>query len=273
MSTQDRALESAEAIDFERLSTPAGSRILIMGGNSGIGSRLAEVALSIGARVISLDTDAAIGERPLPKEITCLSIDALDATTIERAFADVAKIWQGVDGFVFLTGFSPGVRPLIETSLADWDAVLNVNLRSAFIATRLLVPMMRKGGAVVMVSSGLAVNVERGWGPYSASKAGLIAFAKVLAKEVAPDIRVNVVAPGVVDTPFLAGGTGRGEPAARSGRWFFESGLWDHIRPTILLERMAVPDDVVAPILFLLSTGARYLTGQTIHINGGRYLP
>jgi 3-oxoacyl-[acyl-carrier protein] reductase len=87
----------------------------------------------------------------------------------------------------------------------------DINLRGAFLTAKAATPLMRRpGGAMAFVSSGLAINVEPGFAAYTASKAGLLGLMKVLAKELAPDIRVNAVAPGLVETAFLAGGTGQG---------------------------------------------------------------
>jgi 3-oxoacyl-[acyl-carrier protein] reductase len=256
----------------ERPAIRAGSRLLLLGGNGGIGSKLAERATELGAHVISLDTPSAIAERPFGHDILCLPLDAEDPATIRASFEQVGKQWETIDGFVFLAGLSPPRAPLMTTSLSDWDSVMSVNLRAAFVAFQLVLPLMKRpGGSIVAVSSGLAVNVEPGFGPYSASKAGLIALAKVLAKEAAPDVRVNIVAPGMVDTPFLAGGTGR--PRAENVVPVEETEFFKVVKPSILLGRIATPDDVVDPILFLLGNGSRYMTGQTIHINAGRYMP
>lgn len=266
------ATSSSGPIPFDRLSLPVGSRLLLVGGNGGIGAQLAERALSIGAEVISLDTDRAMDERPLPEAVTCVPIDARDPATLRAAFEQVGQRWPAIDGFVFLTGISAPQRPLLETTLSDWDNVISINLRSAFVAFQLAIPLMKQpGGSMVAVSSGLAINVEPKWGAYAASKAALIAMAKVLAKEVAPGIRVNLVAPGMVDTPFLSGGTGSQTDAPP--RSVEDMPFYKTVRSTMLMGRVAVPDDVVGPVLFLLSEGSRYMTGQTIHINGGRYMP
>jgi NAD(P)-dependent dehydrogenase (short-subunit alcohol dehydrogenase family) len=99
----------------------------------------------------------------------------------------------------------------------------------------------------------------------------------VLAKELAPDVRVNAVAPGLVETPFLTGGTGQGNASARASidldDWFGGKDRAQAMRDAIPMRRIAQPDDIVAPILFLLGAGARFMTGQTLHVNGGRFLP
>ena len=115
--------------------------------------------------------------------------------------------------------------------------------------------------------------MEKGTGTYSAAKAGLIALARGLAKENAPDVRANCIAPGAVDTAFLRGGTGRGGDTAPKNERDFPAGMDNRaMLATIPLGRIAVTDDIVGPILFLLSEKSRFMTGQTLYINGGRLM-
>jgi NAD(P)-dependent dehydrogenase (short-subunit alcohol dehydrogenase family) len=166
---------------------------------------------------------------------------------------------------------------MLTTPLEEWDRTLDINLRGAFLTAKAAAPLLRRpGGGMVFVSSGLAINVEPGFSAYTSSKAGLLGFVKVLAKELAPDIRVNAVAPGLVATPFLTGGTGQGVTPKTGGSlddWFGSKERAQAMRDAIPMRRIADPDDIVAPILFLLGAGARFVTGQTLHINGGRFLP
>ena len=163
---------------------------------------------------------------------------------------------------------------------AEIDEALSVNLRSAFLAVQAALPMLRKGAGetgnasgMVFAASGLATLVEKSTGTYSAAKAGIIALAKGLAKENAPDIRANCIAPGAVDTAFLRGGTGRGGDVTPKNAQDFPAGMDNRaMLATIPLGRIAVTDDVVGPILFLLSEKARFMTGQTLYINGGRLM-
>ena len=108
-----------------------------------------------------------------------------------------------------------------------------------------------------------------GHGPYSVAKAGIIQLTRLLAQENAPTVRVNAVAPGAVDTAFLRGGTGRGGD---------DGAIERHVDPvayvkSVPLGRLGVAEDIVGPILFLLGSGARYVTGQTLHVNGGGLMP
>jgi 3-oxoacyl-[acyl-carrier protein] reductase len=264
---------AAEEIQFDRLGPKSGSQLVIAGGHGGIGAALAAAASALGVRVVSLDTKRAIADNPLPADIGAIPFDAEDPASIESALAQSAASGP-IDGFVFLTGYSNPPTRANELPLSEWDRVQSINVRSAFVALKAVAPLMRRpGGSIVFVSSGLAVNVEPGFAAYSASKAALIALAKVAAKEHAPDLRVNIVAPGLVDTPFLSGGTSHRDRDAGEGAFFKDASFRERIEATILMRRIAVPADVVAPILFLLGGGARYLTGQTIHVNGGRFMP
>lgn len=126
---------------------------------------------------------------------------------------------------------------------------------------------------MVFAASDLVTLVERGTGVYSAAKTGVIALAKGLAKENAPEIRVNCIAPSAVDTAFLRGGTGRGGGDVVTEQAEFLKGMdKEAMLRTIPLGRIAVAEDVVGPILFLLSDKARFMISQTIYINGGRLM-
>ena len=266
-----------EPIAFDRLGPHPGYRLAVVGANGGIGAALAARAASIGLEVFGLDTAAAISERP-GEPGRSYALDVRNPQSVADAFARIARDSGALDGFVYVSGVGSKPASTIATSIEEWDRTLDVNLRGGFLAAKTVAPLLRRpGGAMVFISSGLAVNVESGFSAYSSSKAGLLGLMKVLAKEMAPDIRVNAVAPGLVETPFLAGGTGRGVLSASASAnledWFGGKERAQAMRDAIPMRRIAAPDDIVAPILFLLGTGARFITGQTIHVNGGRFLP
>ena len=127
--------------------------------------------------------------------------------------------------------------------------------------------MRENGGSVVNVVSGLASNVRPNYGAYAISKAGLINLTKTLALEEAPKIRVNAVGPSAVDTAFLRGGTGRSDENEQ-----LSLDIDNYIKITPLA-RMALPDDIVGPIMFLLGSDSGFMTGQTLWVNGGGYMP
>jgi NAD(P)-dependent dehydrogenase (short-subunit alcohol dehydrogenase family) len=257
-------------IDFTRLAPRPGSRIAIVGGCGGIGRALADACLALELEVAVLDLAAALSRDPLPPDVLAVAADASDEGDVGRGFGALANAWGGLDVMVFVTGIAiiPPVK-IDELSVAEWDRLLDVNLRSAFLCARAALPMMKPhGGSIVTISSSLAFNPNRGFGAYVASKGGLVSLTKAIAAENGPAVRANIVAPSAVDTPFLAGGSGL---KGGSDAWF-KADL-DKYVSAIPLQRLAVSEDVVGPILFLAGPGAGYITGQTLHVNGGRITP
>lgn len=256
------------------LGPARGSRMVVAGGCGGIGKRLVEEAVEHGIEVAVLDLAQSI--RTLHRQVAgvrYVDFDARDPASIRDAIARVAQVWEVVDSFVFLCGYPilPR-RPLPEVPLEAWNDLMAVNLTSASLLAAGLLPLLRKSdqASIVTVASSLAYQVMPGMGAYAASKGGLVSLTKALAMECAPQVRANVVAPGAVDTEFLGGGTGR--EAAGSDRSWFDA-MADKYVSTIPLARVAQPSDVVGPILFLAGPGAAYMTGQVLHLNGGRLTP
>jgi NAD(P)-dependent dehydrogenase (short-subunit alcohol dehydrogenase family) len=211
-------------------------RIAILGGAGGIGRALVSSLLAGGDDVVVLDLPASL-ERHRP-DTNSIAIDVLSETAIGMSMTHLAKHWDAVDGFVNLAGYNSKLQPLAETSADYFDDIIAGNLRGAFLSTRAVLPLMAEGSSLVMVSSGLASFV-----------------------------RVNTVAPGLVDTAFLRGGTGRSDESGDSVVNFAP------YLQAIPLKRLAVPDDVVGPIRFLLGPDSSYMTGQVLWINGGAYMP
>jgi 3-oxoacyl-[acyl-carrier protein] reductase len=262
-------------IDFTGLGIAAGTRIAVIGGHGGIGAALSTRALEAGAEVVAFDTAAAIAERGEIPGAANREIDVRQEASVAAAAELVGELWGGVDAVVYVSGIGDPDTPIAEYTVDRWDLVHAVNLRGAFLVTRAFAPLIaRDVGTLVFIGSTVAIQPPPGLGAYSASKAGVVAFAKSMAKELAPAIRVNVVSPGITETPFLAGGSGqgRGGQTVSGESWFGEEAYRKRLA-MILQGRLANPDDIVAPTLFLLGAGARYITGQTIHVNGGLYLP
>lgn len=240
-------------------------RIAVLGGAGGIGRALVEALTAAGDEVVVLDLPASLERHALG--VPTIPIDILSQHSIGTAADELRRRGDRLDGFVNLAGYNARIQPLRETSAEYFDDILAGNLRGAFLATKAVLPFMADGSSIVLVASGLAQFVRPGFGAYASAKAGLIALAKTLAHECAPAIRVNTVAPGLVDTAFLRGGTGRSDEAGDSVVAF---GPYIQAIP---LKRVAVPDDVVGPIRFLLGPDSRYMTGQVLWINGGAYMP
>lgn len=269
--------DSGTGRDFARLSPPAGSRVLVVGGCGAIGRALVSACLALDHRVAVFALPRSIAAGPPPPEVLAIPVDAADEVSVARGAVELRRRWDALDVLVYLVGFmTVPPRAIEEMDAAEWDGVVDGNLRSAYLVCRATLPMLKAADAasIVTVGSSLAYNPLPGVAAYASAKAGLVALTKALAIEHAPRIRANLVAPSAVDTRFLAGGGGaRGEAAAQRGgdSWF--RGMTGRYVPTIPLGRIAVADDIVGPVLFLAGPTAAFITGQVIHVNGGRITP
>ncbi len=260
--------------NFARLAPAEGTRLAVVGGCGGIGSALVATALAQGMQVVNLDMAQSIAKRPAMEgewQIECDVGNVRKGSEIDAAFEQIAAKWGALDALVHLAGFMPSPVATNDTSDDIWDEVHAVNTRSAYRTMRAATPLLEKGNSasVVFTSSGLSATNDKNMGAYSISKAAINALTRNLAKELAPKIRVNAVAPGAVETAFLSGGTGRGGEQGSSS-WFDEKRA--SIAANIPLRRVAVPDDVVGPMLFLLGDASRYMTGQILYVNGGKVM-
>lgn len=244
-------------------------RLAILGGCGGIGRELVNVARKRGLRVAVLDLPQSIEKHPVPDSVTAYPLDATDSASVSAAFAQLDTDWGGLDGFVNLCGFMHEHQDTLSLETTTWSAAVDGNLNAVFTAAKHAMPLLAKGkgGSIVNTASGLASHTRPGYGAYAASKAGVISLTKTLALELAPDVRVNAVAPAAVDTAFLRGGTGR---SAEDDDPHVDIDAYTKMTP---LQRMAIPADIVEPILFLLSDASRYMTGQVLWVNGGNFMP
>jgi 3-oxoacyl-[acyl-carrier protein] reductase len=259
------------ALDLSRLGPPKGARLVVVGGCGGIGRTLVNAALSTGLKVAVLDLPTSLNNHPPPTACFKQVLDATDEGSVTTAFIAVENEWGGADALVNLCGFTNDFEPVGSLDAKTWDDIVAGNLRAAFLCARAALPLLEKagGGSIVNAASGLAFKGLPGTAPYGAAKAGVIAMSKSLANETAPHIRVNVIAPGAVDTAFLRGGTSRaGDDENHPTQINIER--YANATP---LGRLAVTEDVVAAILFLCGNASRFMTGQVLHINGGGYMP
>jgi 3-oxoacyl-[acyl-carrier protein] reductase len=239
---------------------------LVTGGSRGIGRATALLLARAGADVAitylsrAAEAERVVAEiRSLGRRGMALQADLGDAAQADRAVEAVGRDWKRLDLFVG----NAGIWPAEEVSLRDmsrerWSATMRANLDGGFYSTRAALRLMAPGGRVVLVGSTAGQRGEAFHADYAASKGAMISLVKSLCIECAPDITVNCVAPGWVDTEMS-------HPA-------FGDGARERIAAGIPLRRIATAEDIAGPILFLCSDLARHITGEILNVNGGSVL-
>ncbi|UUP19041.1 3-oxoacyl-[acyl-carrier-protein] reductase [Nitratireductor thuwali] len=236
-----------------------GRKALVTGASGGIGEAVARTLHAQGAtvglhgtRVEKLEALAAdLGDR-----VKIFPANLSDRNDVKELAAKAESELEGVEILVNNAGITRDGL-FVRMSDDDWDAVLEVNLTAVFRLTRELThPMMRRRfGRIINISSVVGVTGNPGQANYCASKAGLIGFSKSLAHEIATrNITVNAVAPGFIESAM----TGKLNDKQR-----------DAIMGAIPMKRMGTGDEVASAVAYLASNEAAYVTGQTIHVNGG----
>ena len=238
----------------------AGRRALVTGGASGIGLAIATAFAAEGCRVAIAD----IAAEPRLAEATAaigggaigLRADLADEASVLALFADAVPRLGGLDILVSNAGILLE-KPLLETTAVDFDRLIGVNLRGVFLAGREAIRVMRAagGGRVINVASELAYLGREYCSVYCASKGGVLSLTRSWAREFAPGILVNALAPGPTDTPMLAAGSTSPETLAK-----------ESLNP---LGRIARPEEIAAAAVFLAGPGASFMTGQCVSPNGG----
>lgn len=238
---------------------------IVTGGSRGIGRAVAASLAEDGASVV------VSGRDPVRVEVEAKELEALGASVL-AVQADVARREDAdrlvdrarerfgrIDILVNNAGITRDAL-LVRMKDDDWDAVLDVNLRGAFLMTRAVakVMMRQKGGRIINIASTAGAMGNAGQANYSAAKAGLIGLTKAAARELAHwGILVNAVAPGLIDTDMTAGLPAEAREA---------------LLAQVPLKRIGVAREVAEVVRFLAGDGAGYVTGQVIHVNGGLYM-
>jgi len=238
-----------------------GKSALITGGNTGIGRAIALAYAREGADVAVAWIDREAETRSLEKEIPALGIrcDVTKEAEVAACVKQVVSSFGKLDILVSNAGIQRP-QPITEMSVADWDRMMAVHLRGAFLVSREAAKHMvpRKSGWMIFTCSQLGYIGRERYTAYSAAKAGLIVFMRSLAKELAPHgILVNGVSPGLVDTGF--------DPLSEEVKRAHAASL--------PLKRLGTPEDMTSGYVFLASDEARYYCGQLLHPNGGEIMP
>lgn len=252
--------------DPSRLGPPPGARVAVVGGCGGMGRALVQALLDTGVEVAVLDLPSSLRQHEPPSQAMALPVDVSDEASVVAAFGRVGERWGYLDGCVNTAGFFKHWMPLAELPAAGLDEIIAGNLRGQFLCAKAALPLLRArgGSSLVSVASTMASDVVKGYTHYGAAKAGVVALVKGLARENAPVVRVNAVAPGLTNTAFLTGGTGRER--------VFDGINGDSYAKRVPMKRMAEPIDMTGPILFLLGPASGFVNGETLMVDGGVYV-
>ncbi|PPV07750.1 3-ketoacyl-ACP reductase [Xanthomonas bromi] len=241
-----------------------GEIALVTGASRGIGAAIADTLAAQGATVIGTATSAsgaaAIGERLAAHGGHGRELNVTDAAAVDGLIEAIGKEFGAISILVNNAGITRD-NLLMRMKDDDWQAIIDTNLTSVFRTSKAVMRGMMKArkGRIVNIASVVGVTGNPGQTNYAAAKAGIIAFSKSLAKEIGSrGVTVNVVAPGFIDTDMT-------------------KALPDEARIALLqqiaLGHLGQPEDIANAVAFLAGPTARYITGETLHVNGGMYMP
>ena len=242
----------------------SGKIALVTGASRGIGAAIADTLAQAGATVIGTATSdsgaATIGERLAQWNGQGRALNAAEADGIENLIADIEKEFGKFDILVNNAGITRD-NLLMRMKEEEWDEIMQVNLKSVFRASKAVLRgmMKQRSGRIINITSVVGAMGNAGQANYAAAKAGLMGFAKSMAREVGSrGITVNCIAPGFIDTDMTRA-------------------LPEEVRKTFeaqtALGRFGDAQDIADAVLFLASDQAKYITGQTLHVNGGMLMP
>ncbi|HWP24366.1 MAG TPA: SDR family NAD(P)-dependent oxidoreductase [Candidatus Binatia bacterium] len=240
---------------------------VVTGGAGGIGRAVAHRLLEDDCTVAIFDINEEAGKQAVADfraRGLALFFERADLTReaqVEAAFAKIIADHRRVDVLVNVAGGSLHRHKLEDFPLRDWQAVIDANLTATFLCCRAVAGWMRaqQSGSIVSISSDIAFSGSENRAAYAAAKAGILGLTRTLALELAPfGVRVNAVAPGRIDTPRV--------------RASYTDTDWHASARTIPLGHAGLPEDVAEAVAFLAGEGAKHITGQTIHVNGGRIM-
>ena len=242
----------------------SGKIALVTGASRGIGAAIADTLAQAGATVVGTATSdsgaAAIGERLAQWNGQGKALNAAEADGIENLIADIEKEFDKLDILVNNAGITRD-NLLMRMKEEEWDEIMQVNLKSVFRASKAVLRgmMKQRSGRIINIPPVVGAMGNAGQANYAAAKAGLMGFAKSMAREVGSrGITVNCIAPGFIDTDMTRA-------------------LPEEVRKTFeaqtALGRFGDAQDIADAVLFLASDQAKYITGQTLHVNGGMLMP
>lgn len=246
-----------------------GKSALITGGTSGIGLATAKLLCANGARVAITGREADALERArkvIEGDVLPLQVDVLSRNFLQKMALNVQQAFGALDIFFANAGVAH-VTPLATTNEAQYDALMNTNVRSVFFSVQAIEPIMREGGSIILNAAWLNQVGVPGRAVLSASKAAVRSFARTLSAELlGRRIRVNAVSPGLIETPILRG-VGQSEHPGQTESQFRE--YLAGASKMIPIGRLGRPDEIAAAVLFLASDSSSYMLGSELVVDGG----
>ncbi len=236
---------------------------IITGGAQGIGKAIARRFLNEDVAVVIADNDAEAGKETVAEyaetgELRFFETDVSDETQVRRLVRETLKAFGGIDVLVNNAAVARGT-PVTDLTLGDWNTVLAVNLTGPFLCAKHMAPHLKQHrGAIINIASTRAVMSEPGTEAYSASKGGLVALTHALAASLGPEIRVNCISPGWIETESWRKKSARRVPPLSEA---------DHAQH--LSGRVGRPEDVAALASFLAFGESGFITGSNFMIDGG----
>lgn len=237
--------------------------VLITGASGGIGRATVAAFLREGWRVVAWDVQPY---GSAPEGVWAMQVDVADERQVDQAMAKVGERFGALHALVNNAAIQM-TKPLVETTSEEWDLIQRVNLRAAYVVSRAAYPLLKAAGraAVVHVSSVHALATSAQIAAYAASKGGLLALTRAMAIEWAPEIRVNAVLPGAVDTDMLRAGLSRGHVQGED----VEAQLQALAERTVA-KRVARPEEIAQAILFLADDArSSFIYGHGLVVDGG----
>jgi 3-oxoacyl-[acyl-carrier protein] reductase len=240
---------------------------VVTGGASGIGQAVVERLTRDDFTAVILDINEEGGNqfaaeiRGRGKQAIFIRLDVIREADVQKTFQKIIADHGRVDILVNVAGGSLHRHKIEEFPLDHWQAVIDVNLTSTFLCCRAVIGAMKnqKSGTIINISSDIAFSGSENRAAYAAAKAGILGLSKTLALELAPfGVRVNVIAPGRIATKRVMA--------------TYSDDEWDAANKRIPLGHAGDPEDVAEAVAFLASDASRHITGQTVHINGGRIM-
>lgn len=237
---------------------------VVNGGAGGIGRAVVRRLGEAGYAIFILDKNQQVGSEILEElrrqgcQAEYRAVELTNAAQLKNVFAEIHRASGRIDLLVNLAGGTLHKHPVQEFPLSEWREVIDINLKATFLCCQAVCKPMRerKSGVIINTSSNFGITGGAGRTAYAASKAAVIAFTKSLALEMAPHgVRVNAIAPGLTATERVMGN--------------YDETEWRRIGQSLPMGRAAEPSEIAEAVGFLASEESGYITGQTIHVNGG----